>query len=151
MTIIGNQARLLNDLILINNDREVGYQKAIEELKDEDSDLEMLFQEKVNQSNGFKAELSEKIIEIGHEVESGTTYAGKVYRMWMDVKAFFGGSNRKVVLDNCVDGEDAALVAYNDALTSEGLTTDVRSLLTNHHATLMISYDRIKALRDAEE
>ena len=150
MTISDNQARLLNDLILINNDREVGYQKAMEELKDEDSDLKILFQEKVNQSNGFKAELSQKIIETGHKVESGTTYAGKVYRMWMDVKAFFGGSNRKVVLDNCVDGEDAALIAYNDALTSEGLTPDARTLLTNHHAALKISYERIEALRDAE-
>ncbi len=68
----------------------------------------------------------------------------------MDVKAFFGGSERKVVLDNCEDGEDAALAAYNDALTTEGLSTEVRSLITNHHADLMISHDRIKALRDSE-
>ena len=65
----------------------------------------------------------------------------------MDVKAFFGGFDRKVVLDNCIDGEDAALTAYNDALASEGLTPDVRSLLTEHHAELKISYNRIKALR----
>jgi uncharacterized protein (TIGR02284 family) len=69
----------------------------------------------------------------------------------MDVKAFFGGSERKVILDNCEDGEDAALVAYNDALSTEGLTTEVRSLLTNHLAELRISHDRIKALRDAEK
>ena len=149
MTIIENQARLLNDLILINNDRVVGYQKAMEELKDEDSDLKLLFQEKVNQSKEFKAELSQKIKETGKEVETGTTNAGKIYRVWMDVKAFFGGSDRKVILDNCEDGEDAALVAYNDALTSEGLSTAARSLITNHHAALKISHDRIKALRDA--
>ncbi len=69
----------------------------------------------------------------------------------MDVKAFFGGSDRKIVLDNCEDGEDAALAAYNDVLTSEGLTADVRSLLTKHLAELKISHDRIKALRDAEK
>lgn len=151
MTLIENQARILNDLILINNDRVIGYQKAMEELKDQDSDLKLLFQEKVNQSNDFKADLKEKVVEIDSKVESGTTNAGKVYRVWMDVKAFFGGSNRKVVLVNCEDGEDAALEAYNDALTSEGLTPDVRSLLTNHHAELKISYDRIKALRIAEK
>jgi len=151
MTLIENQARILNDLILINNDRVIGYQKAMEELKDQDSDLKLLFQEKVNQSNDFKADLKEKVVEIDSKIESGTTNAGKVYRVWMDVKAFFGGSNRKVVLVNCEDGEDAALEAYNDALTSEGLTPDVRSLLTNHHAELKISYDRIKALRIAEK
>lgn len=151
MTSTENQARLLNDLILVNNDRVVGYQKAMEELKSEDSDLKLLFQEKVNQSNKFKAELTHKVIEANHKVETGTTNAGKIYRVWMDVKAFFGGSERRVVLDNCVDGEDAALAAYNDALTSEGLTPEARSLITRHHAALRISHDRIKALKDVEK
>lgn len=151
MTIIDNQARLLNDLILINNDRVVGYQRAMEELKDEDSDLKLLFQEKVNQSNEFNAELKKKVIETGNEIVTGTTNSGKIYRMWMDLKAFFGGSDRKVILDNCEDGEDAALAAYNDALTSQGLSPEARSLITSHHAALLISQDRIKALREAEK
>lgn len=151
MTIIEKQARLLNDLILINNDRVLGYKKAMEELKKDDSDLKLLFQEKANQSIDYKTELKQKVVETGQKVEEGTTNAGKIYRVWMDVKAFFGGSERKVVLDNCEDVEDAALAAYNDALSSEGLTPDVRSLLTNHHAELKISYDRIKALKNAEK
>lgn len=151
MTVSEKQAQVLNDLVLINNDRVVGYEKAMEELKKEDSDLKLLFQEKVNQSKGYKTELSSEITKTGHKVEKGTTNAGKIYRVWMDVKAFFGGSERKVILDNCEDGEDAALVAYNDALSTEGLTTEVRSLLTNHLAELRISHDRIKALRDAEK
>ena len=151
MIEVEKQARLLNDLILINNDRMVGYQKAMDELKSEDSDLKLLFQEKVNQSNEFKAELTQEVIASGHEVETGTTNAGKIYRVWMDVKAFFGGSDRKVVLDNCEDGEDAALIAYNDVLTSENLASNVRTLLSKHHAALKISHDSIKALRDAEK
>ena len=151
MAIIEKQTRILNDLILINNDRVLGYQKAMEELRKEDADLKLLFQEKINQSDSYKTELSEEIVKTGHKVEKGTTNAGKIYRVWMDVKAFFGGSERKVVLDNCEDGEDAALAAYNDALSSEGLTTEVRSLLTNHHAELKIAYNRIKALKSAEK
>ena len=34
---------ILNDLLRINNDRIVGYEKAIDELKDEDADLKTLF------------------------------------------------------------------------------------------------------------
>ena len=151
MVISENQARLLNDLILINNDRMVGYQKAMEELKEEDSDLKLLFQDKVNQSNEFKSQLTNKLIKIGHEVETGTTNAGKIYRVWMDVKAFFGGSDRKIILDNCEDGEDAALAAYNNALTSEDLSVEARSLLIKQQAALQISHDRIKALRDAQK
>ena len=143
------QASLLNDLILINNDRVVGYQKAMEELKDEDSDLKLLFQEKVNQSNDFKAELIKKVVSTGHKIEEGTTNTGKVYRVWMDVKAFFGGSDRKVVLDNCEIGEDAAFIAYASVLKSEELSPDSRAILIKHCEALKISRDGIKALIDA--
>ena len=151
MAVIDKQTRILNDLILINNDRVVGYEKAEEELKKEDADLQVLFKEMKTQSKNYITQLTEEVTKTGHKVEKGTTNAGKIYRMWMDVKAFFGGFDRKVVLDNCEDGEDAALVAYNDALSSEGLTPDVRSLLTEHHAELKISYNRVKALKKAEK
>lgn len=148
MAIINKQTRILNDLILINNDRVTNYRKAEEELKKEDADLIQLFQEKVEQSNNFIDELTQKVTEAGHKVESGTTNAGKIYHVWMDVKAFFGGFNRKIILDNCVVGEDAALSAYNDALTSEGLSPEIRSLLTQHHADLIVSYNKVKALKE---
>ncbi|MGV8964202.1 MAG: PA2169 family four-helix-bundle protein [Candidatus Saccharimonadaceae bacterium] len=144
------QARLLHDLILINNDRVVGYQNAQEELKVEDSDLKLLFQENINQSNGFKSELIEKLIGTGIEVETGTTNVGKIYRVWMEVKAFFGGSDRKVILDNCKHGEDAALAAYKDALSSEGLSPQTYSMITTQEGALQVAHDRIKALRNAE-
>ena len=148
MAIIDKQTRILNDLILVNNDRVTNYQKAEEELKKEDADLIQLFQEKVEQSNNFIDELTQKVTEAGHKVESGTTNAGKIYHVWMDVKAFFGGFNRKIILDNCVVGEDAALSAYNDALSSEGLSPEIRSLLTQHHADLIVSYNKVKALKE---
>lgn len=148
MAIIDKQTRILNDLILINNDRVTNYRKAEQELKKEDADLIQLFQEKVEQSNNFIDELTQKVTEAGHKVESGTTNAGKIYHVWMDVKAFFGGFNRKIILDNCVVGEDAALSAYNDALTSEGLSPEIRSLLTQHHADLIVSYNKVKALKE---
>jgi len=36
-------AEILNDLVQINNDRIEGYEKVIENLKDEDKDLKPLF------------------------------------------------------------------------------------------------------------
>ena len=95
MAMINKQARILNDLILINNDRVVGYQKAIEELKKEDDDLKLLFQGKINESKEYITQLTSKTVETGHEVETGTTNTGKIYRVWMDVKAFFGGFDSK--------------------------------------------------------
>ena len=85
MAIIDKQVRLLNDLILINNDRVAGYKKAVEELKKEDADLKILFQEKIRQSENYKTELTKEVTETGHKVETGTTNAGKIYHVWMDV------------------------------------------------------------------
>lgn len=144
-----NQARILNDLILINNDRVVGYQKAIDQLKDENADLKVHFQEKVNQSTRLKSELTKKVLATGNEVEAGTTNAGKVYRVWMDVKAFFGGADRKAILDNCEVGESAALLAYKRALSSEELSEEAYTLVTSHNAELKVAHDKITSLKEA--
>lgn len=139
---------VLNDLIEINNDRVVGYEKAIEELKQEDGDLKSLFVEMIGQSHKLKSALVQEVQVLGADAESGTTTSGKIYRAWMDLKAVFTGHNRETVLNNCEFGEDAAQKAYKMALETEGLSADLRALITEQKASLRMSHDQIKALRD---
>lgn len=143
-------AEILNDLIQINNDRVAGYEKAIEELKAEDSDLKSLFVKMIGESHKHKMALATEVQSFGEEIETGTTNSGKIYRAWMDVKAVFTGHDRKTVLNNCEFGEDAAQKAYKMALAEEDLSTNVRELITSQKAELRISHDEIKALRDAQ-
>ncbi|TKC03278.1 ferritin-like domain-containing protein [Pedobacter cryotolerans] len=140
----------LNDLIQINNDRVAGYEKAIEELKAEDSDLKALFVKMIGESHQHKMALATEVQALGEDAESGTTNSGKIYRAWMDVKAIFSGHDRKTILNNCEFGEDAAQKAYKMALEEEGLSADLRSLITEQKADLRVSHDEIKALRDAQ-
>lgn len=141
-------AEILNDLIQINNDRIAGYEKAIGELKPEDSDLKSLFVEMVGQSHKIKANLVQEVQVIGEEAETGTTTSGKIYRAWMDVKAVFTGHDRETVLNNCEFGEDAAQKAYEMALEEDALTANLRSLISEQKFDLRGSHDEIKALRD---
>ena len=60
-------ASLLNDLIRINNDRIVGYEKAIEELKTGDSDLVTLFQRYNSESRQYITELNHEVTRLGGE------------------------------------------------------------------------------------
>ena len=143
-------AEILNDLIQINNDRVAGYEKAIEELKSEDADLKTLFVKMIGESHKHKMALATEVQALGEDAESGTTNSGKIYRAWMDVKAIFSGHDRKTVLNNCEFGEDAAQKAYKMALEEEGLSADLRSLITEQKADLRVSHDEIKALRDAQ-
>jgi uncharacterized protein (TIGR02284 family) len=139
----------LNDLIEINNDRIVGYEKAIEELHPEDSDLKSLFAQMIVESQKLKMELATEVQRYGSDIETGTTNSGKIYRAWMDVKAIFTGHDRKTVLNNCEFGEDAAQKAYKTALDMDNLSEDVRALITKQKAQLRVSHDEIKALRDS--
>ena len=147
-----NLIEVLNDLVQINNDRIEGYERAIKETDDIDVDLQGLFQKMANESRGYLSELSSVITSLGGEVATGTTNSGKIYRVWMDVKATFTGHSRQAALENCEGGEDAAQEAYADALASDAeIPASVRQLITDQKASLLTSHDLIKKYRDAHK
>ena len=138
------KAEILNDLVQINNDRIEGYERAMKELKDSDSDLKELFSAMISESTQYKSQL----VSAGANPDNDTTNSGKIYRVWMDVKAVFTGHDRKTVLENCEFGEDAAQKAYASALAEDSLPSDVRALLSSQKTALKASHDKIKMLRD---
>jgi len=140
---------LLNDLIRINHDRVVGYEKAIDELKDEDADLKALFQRYIGESRQYGQELTTEVTRLGSNPADGTTNSGKAYRVWMDLKASVTGHDRKTILDNCEFGEDAAQKAYDTALNADvELEPSIRDLIVRQKATLKSGHDEVKRLRD---
>jgi uncharacterized protein (TIGR02284 family) len=144
-----NVIGILNDLVRINHDRVVGYEKAIEELKDEDADLRTLFQRYVSESRQFGQELTSEVSRLGGDPADGTTNSGKIYRVWMDLKAAITGHDRKTVLNNCEFGEDAAQKAYDTALNSDvEFEPSLRDLVVRQKAALKVGHDEVKRLRD---
>ncbi|MEO7802185.1 MAG: PA2169 family four-helix-bundle protein [Ginsengibacter sp.] len=142
----------LNDLIEINNDRINGYEKASDESKDRDVDLQAIFNKMADESRGYKAELTEEVRRLGGDPDNGTTNSGKLYRVWMDVKAIFTGKDRQAILENCEFGEDAAQKAYNMALASDAeMSAETRNLITDQQSKLKTSHDLIKKYRDAHK
>ncbi|TDE12860.1 ferritin-like domain-containing protein [Dyadobacter psychrotolerans] len=147
-----NLVEVLNDLIKINNDRIDGYEKALVEVEDIDVDLKAMFQKMANESREYVAELSREVAALGGEIETGTTNSGKIYRVWMDIKATFTGHDRTSVLESCEYGEDAAQEAYEDALATDAdLSVEIRQLITDQKASLKESHDLIKKYRDMHQ
>jgi uncharacterized protein (TIGR02284 family) len=152
MEVNDNLIEVLNDLIRINNDRIAGYKRAADEADDSDVDLKAIFHRMADESRQYIAELTREVVKLGGEPATGTTASGKIYRAWMDVKATFTGSDRLAVLSSCEFGEDAAQKAYQEALTSDDtLSIDIRQLISNQKASLRVSHDTIKKLRDAHK
>ncbi len=143
---------VINDLIKINNDRIEGYQKALEETKDTDVDLRAIFREMADQSMKYVNELTQEVARFGGDATTSTTLSGKVYRVWMDLKAAVTGKSRQTVLENCEFGEDVAQKAYETALESDNyMTTELRQMIASQKSALKASHDLIRNYRDMHE
>ncbi len=140
---------LLNDLIEINNDRVAGFEKVLADITDDNADVKQLFQEYAAQSREFSQELTAIVATNAEEVETGNSISGTLHRAWIDVKALFGGSDRKSILAEAERGEDAIKKAYQTTLEDSELSADVRQTVSTQAAAINAAHDRIKALRDA--
>jgi uncharacterized protein (TIGR02284 family) len=141
---------ILRDLVKINNDRIEGYINAIDETPEEQQNLVSLFRQMIEQSEGNVQELQALIQSLGGDQQDhSTTSMGKVYRLWMDIRAGLPGNTTQTVLDLCKFGEDAALRAYKEAIESDVmLDSDVRDVILRQESELMDAHDNIKAHRD---
>ncbi len=151
MTNKTNEAMIaaLNSLITINNDRYEGYTTAAKESKD--MDLDKQFFESAGKSKMYAGKLSQYVRELGGEPSEGTTNSGKLYRIWMDVKAAIVAKDRAAILSSCEFGEDAALKAYEEVKENTDLQfpADYITTINSQEMEIRLDHDRIKAMRDA--
>jgi len=146
-----NVQEVLNDLIKINHDRIEGYERAVEDTRDKDTDLQAIFHRMADESKQYAAELESEVQKAGGEPADDTTVSGKIYRVWMDLKSAVTGKARKSILESCEYGEDAAQKAYDEALSTDAeLPTEIRQLITDQKSSLRKSHDKIKRMRDTQ-
>ena len=139
---------ILNDLIKINIDRITGYEKAIKETPDDDTEIKKLFDQMAEQSREYRSQLNDAVRNEGAEPADDRTFPGKIYQMWMELRSSFTADEERTVLALCEFGEDAALHAYDKALDDDDLPTHIRSLLEDQRRALKESHDTIKWERD---
>ncbi len=143
---------VLNDLIRINNDRIVGYERAIKETKDSDVDMIAVFTKMAEQSRKYVTELIQEVARLGGDAAKDTTVSGKIYRVWMDMKSAITGKDRESIIGSCEYGEDVAQRAYEAALESDAyMSTEIRQMISNQKKELKTSHDTIKNYRDLHD
>ena len=150
MVNINKVSTTLHNLVLINNDRAKGYEKASDHIKLIDDELKELFDECAEESHFYANELHEKLRLLGTEdgIES-TTLPGKIYRTWMDLKFAFSSADRTTILSACEFVEDAVQKAYNEALeAAEFMDGDTLRMIEVQKNSLRDSHDLIKDYRD---
>ena len=142
---------VLNDLIEINNDRVKGFEKAIEDLEDGDFELQGIFDKLKNDSRNNAAELASAVSQAGGEADLSSSASGAIHRAWIDVKATFGGTDRKSILEECERGEDAIKKAYRSALEPDSeLSPEFTEIVVRQQQGINAGHDQIKMLRDTQ-
>ncbi|CAN5904021.1 hypothetical protein BH11BAC7_BH11BAC7_04350 [soil metagenome] len=149
-TIDEKTTKALRKLIVINNDRTIGYQDAKKHAEDED--LKLLFEKYSLQSKKFANEIEMMIPDLSDDVPGGdeTKNSGKLFRTWMEIKDNLAPNNRKAVLSSCEFGEDHAKKEYDSVLEdSEDVSTEALELVRRHRSELQAAHDNIKSMRDS--
>jgi len=148
-TTIEKTAQTLSDLIIINNDRYEGYQKAKEQIKD--ADLKNIFATFSTRSKANNVSLRALVpASIETPDRDETRLSGKFYRAWMDVKNSLDEGNRKKILSSCEYGEDVAKKAYEDALEDRNeLSPEAVGTIQQQYNELLKAHNEVKALTDS--
>lgn len=138
----------LNNLVQINNDRIQGYLTASQET--DQNDLKSVFSEMMTTSQECRRQLVQEITKLGGTPVEGTTVSGKLYRVWMDIKAALTSKDRKAILNSCEFGEDAAVKTYQTEIDSDVLSgTEYLLIVKEQFSKIKSGHDKIKQLRDA--
>jgi len=139
----------LNSLIVINNDRIAGYKTA--EAEADETDLKMLFSDAMQNSLDFKKELMHEVQQLGGEIKEGTLTSGKIFRVWMDIKAELTANSRVTILDSCVFGENTIIESYEDVIRDnrDDLSLVQNQMLARQLTVLKSDCNKIKHLLNA--
>ena len=90
-----------------------------------------MFSQLSKTSEKFKEELIIEVTKLGGKTTEATKTTGKLYRVWMDIKASLTSKDRKKILASCEFGEDAAVDVYKKVLQNnmEDLTKEQNILI----------------------
>ena len=121
-----------------------------EEFKDESLKLRLLA-ESLKRAE-FRGELENLLHQEGvHDVKESGTTAGKVHRVWADIKTKLGGGDHTLLV-TAGQTEDAVRDVYEKAIMSQpSLPLPIRQLLAGQSAQIERFHTYMKAERDRLE
>ena len=134
---------LVKTVIQVLHDGARGFADIGEHLKS--PELKTYFLQESQTRGQFARELQ---AAAGVSEDVGGTAAGAMHRVWGDLKANLGGGDH-TLLDTAEQGEDAAKKAYQEALDSTDLDSNVRSVLQKQQPHIQASHDKVKAYRNS--
>ncbi|MVN21532.1 PA2169 family four-helix-bundle protein [Mucilaginibacter arboris] len=145
MSLNENLINHLQHLVVIGVDGEEGYTKAAEMV----SSKGLLAQfEQAATSRNIQAEAIRNYLS-GQGIEKPAHeggFAGTLHRAWLDIKGTLSNRSDSVAINSCINGDKAAINAYQDILDDKEVPADLRSLLTEHLETIQTDVKNLELL-----
>ena len=138
-------AETVNHLIEVCRDGQNGFEAAAKATKDTSLQAELM--QYSLQRQRFAADLEAAMYSLGEPFRDSGTVGAALHRGWMNIKAMIS-DDRLAVLEECERGEDSAVTAYRDAMSST-IGSTMGTLIESQYEQIQRVHDRVKELRDA--
>lgn len=137
---------VLNSLIKTCNDGQQGFSDAADNVRN--LDYKSLFLELASQRRLYLGELRRIVLGLGESAEEHGSVAGAMHRGWLDLKAALTSGDEHTILEECERGEDHAVASYREALESDDLPENIRTMVEQQFLGVQAAHDRVRELRD---
>ena len=134
---------ILNELLMINNDRIGIYRMVVRKIGEHD--LKVVFQDAIRESKRIQSTLSLEIFKRNSLPNvDGTTWSGKLYLFWLEVKDLVNITDEDSVNDACKFSEFCVEKAYQEALKNDEVYGELGYLLNQQIETLRRSHQILR-------
>jgi len=147
-----NTSRTVNDLIETCKGGMKGYETAAGSV--ENPQLKSEFSRLSQQRATFVNELESTARQYGLTAQDENTLegvamdaAGAVHRGWINLKSAITGNSSEAILNECENGDAAALKTYEQALSVQALPADLISVIEKQHQEILEAKNRITSLK----
>lgn len=137
--------RVLNALIETCTDGEKGYALAAADVRD--AALKSAFTALSKQRADFVFALQEAVQELGRFPENEGTLKGQLHQRWTFARLAFEGRSDRIVLEECIRGEQAAKANYDAALRRVPLISlpeEMRPMLQHQAAAVSEAFQDLE-------
>ncbi|WP_378186366.1 PA2169 family four-helix-bundle protein [Aquimarina sp. W85] len=132
----------LNTLLQNNINSVEGYEKAASNTKS--VELKAFFRNRIEQRSNFVDELRKEILRYGQIPEDDTSFSADLHRAWIDIKAFFSSDDEKIILEECIRGDEKALEDYQELLQQKDLPPTLDTIFVNQKNEILSAINKDK-------
>ncbi len=141
-----NSDKTLNDVIQINKERIIFYEKAIGEIRSHDKYLRILFSDIIDESRESLMSLFAALGKPAGAIEEEFAQADKRSERWPVIKKIFRRYRRDDILLHSKFLEETMHITYENSLKPEDMPQHIRDLLIRQKRVQGLSYENIRFL-----